>query len=97
MPRGSDQTDQVTTKFTNDVENARLMVTAKLNGGNDTVTADLSFGYDPASFGDLDLSLFGGAGNDTMIYNCSTSSRLTGRRRFPSPRRSASRTARPGS
>jgi hypothetical protein len=59
----------------NEENNRGLFLTgrfiANLDGGagNDTVSADLSFSYDPASFGDLNLSLFGGAGNDTMNFN----------------------------
>jgi hypothetical protein len=59
----------------NEENNRGLFLTGhfigKLDGGagNDAVSADLSFGYDPASFGDLNLSLFGGSGTDTMKFN----------------------------
>ena len=59
----------------NEENNRGLFLTgrliANLDGaaGNDTVSADLSFSYDPASFGDLSLSLLGGSGNDTMNFN----------------------------
>jgi hypothetical protein len=59
----------------NEENNRGLFLTGRLIGnldggaGDDRVSADLSFSYDPASFGDLNLSLFGGSGNDTMSFN----------------------------
>ena len=73
---GGNGNDKVTLDLGGNVENNRgLFLTgrlvAKLDGqaGNDVLTADMSFSYDPASFGDMDLSLYGGTGNDTINFN----------------------------
>jgi hypothetical protein len=47
----------------------RMVVNMDGQAGNDTVSADLSFAFDPASFGDLQMQMFGGSGNDTMLLN----------------------------
>jgi hypothetical protein len=74
--KGANGNDKLKLDLAGNEENNRgLFLTGRFIGnldggaGNDTVSADLSFSYDPASFGDLSLSLFGGSGNDTMNFN----------------------------
>jgi hypothetical protein len=73
---GGNGNDKVNLDLGGNEENNRgLFLTGRMIGnldggaGDDTVSADLSFGYDPASFGDLNLSLMGGSGNDKMNFN----------------------------
>jgi hypothetical protein len=73
---GGNGNDKLNLDLGGNFENSRgLFLTGRLianldgQAGDDTVSADLSFSYDPASFGDLNLSLFGGSGNDTMKFN----------------------------
>lgn len=47
----------------------RMVVHMDGQAGNDTVSADLSFAFDPSSFGDLQMTMLGGSGSDTMLLN----------------------------
>jgi len=107
--RGGNGNDKVTLDLGGDVENQRgiylegkMIVNLDGQAGDDTVTADLSFSDDPASFGDLNMVMKGGDGKDKMNFKLldffrrspRTIRRTLTHRRTPRTR-SASPTARP--
>ncbi len=73
--RGGNGNDNVKLDLGGNAENQRgiflagkLIVNMDGQGGDDTVSAELSFSIDPASYGDLTMTMKGGDGKDKMNF-----------------------------